>query len=79
MFQQRIDERFATDDPKPNCERRSPCWRRRSVTTATERDQGVLGALHGISPLERASRMRPDHRAHRLAELGIRVSVNPRR
>jgi hypothetical protein len=37
------------------------------------------GALHGISLLERAGRMRPDHRAHRLAELGARFAVGPRR
>ena len=32
----------------------------------------LWGALHGISLLERAGRVRPEHRARRVAELAAR-------
>ena len=35
------------------------------------------GALHGVSELERAGRMRPEHRERRIAELGTRFVPPP--
>jgi AcrR family transcriptional regulator len=80
MFQQPIDARFAADDSESELraafDMLSSAIGDGGDGTATEL---FWGALHGISLLERAGRMRPDHRAHRLAELGTRFSLNPRR
>ncbi len=77
MFQQPIGVRFASDDTEPAL--RAPF----DVLAETIGDQGngtatevFWGALHGISLLERASRMRPEHRSHRVAELGVRFAAD---
>lgn len=78
MFQQPIDTRFAADDTAPDLraafEVLADAIGDDGDGTATE---VFWGALHGISLLERADRMRPEHRANRIAQLGIRFASNP--
>lgn len=73
MFQQSIDASFASAD--------TPRDLREGFEALAEAigDDGdgtttevFWGALHGISLLERAGRMRPEHRAERVAELSAR-------
>jgi len=80
MFQQPIAARFAAEDSE--AELRAGF----AALADTIGDDGdgtatevFWGALHGISQLERAGRMRPDHRAQRVAELGVRFAVAPPR
>ncbi|HKD90238.1 MAG TPA: TetR/AcrR family transcriptional regulator [Streptosporangiaceae bacterium] len=73
MFQLQIDARFAQDDAEEEL---------RSGFTALAAALGDAGdgtatevfwsALHGMSLLERAGRMRPEHRPNRIAELAER-------
>src|SRR5215472_7612166 len=73
MFQLPIDARFAQDDAEEEL---------RSGFTALAAALGDAGdgtatevfwsALHGMSLLERAGRMRPEHRPNRIAELAER-------
>jgi AcrR family transcriptional regulator len=76
MFQQPIDAQFATDDTESDL--------RAGFTVLADAigDDGngaatevFWAALHGISLLERAGRMRPEHRAHRVAQLGARFAA----
>ena len=76
MFQQPIEAQFATDDTEAEL--------RAGFTVLAEAigDTGdgsatevFWGALHGISLLERAGRMRPEHRSQRVAQLGIRFGA----
>lgn len=73
MFQLPIDARFAQDDAE--AELRSGFDALAAVLgdgdngTATE---VLWSALHGMSLLERAGRMRPEHRPHRVGELAAR-------
>ena len=73
MFQLPIDARFAQEDAET--ELRSAFDALAAVLgdghdeTATE---VLWSALHGMSLLERAGRMRPEHRANRIAELAAR-------
>jgi hypothetical protein len=75
MFQLPIDARFAQDDAED--ELRSGFSALAAVLdeaddwTATE---VLWSALHGMSLLERAGRMRPEHRPNRIAELAARFS-----
>ena len=76
MFQLPIDARFARDDAE--AELRSGFNALAAVLgdgdgTATE---VFWSALHGMSLLERAGRMRPEHRAHRVAELAARFRTD---
>lgn len=80
MFQQPIAARFAQNDTES--ELRAGFAALADAIgdvgdgTATE---VFWGALHGISLLERADRMRPEHRARRVADLGARfASKSPR-
>jgi AcrR family transcriptional regulator len=73
MFQLPIDARFARDDAE--AELRSGF----DALTAALGDTGggtvtevFWSALHGMSLLERAGRMRPEHRPNRVAELAAR-------
>jgi AcrR family transcriptional regulator len=71
MFQLPIDARFAQDDAE--AELRSGF----NALAATLGDDGTAtevlwSALHGMSLLERAGRMRPEHRPNRIAELAAR-------
>jgi AcrR family transcriptional regulator len=80
MFQQPIGTRFAADDSRSELR---AAFAMLAEAIGDDGDGTVTevfwGALHGISLLERAGRMRPDHRAHRLAQLGTRFAVGPRR
>src|SRR5215469_13625175 len=75
MFQLPIDARFAQEDAE--AELRSGFDALAAVLdddgTATE---VLWSALHGMSLLERAGRMRPEHRAHRVAELAARFRTD---
>jgi AcrR family transcriptional regulator len=79
MFQLPIDARFAQDDAET--ELRSGFQALGAVIgdgddgTATE---VLWSALHGMSLLERAGRMRPEHRAYRVAELAARFGSDRR-
>ena len=73
MFQQVIGANFAADDTPPDLRAAFDL-----LSTSIGDDDGgaatevFWGALHGISLLERAGRMRPEHRAARVAELSAR-------
>jgi AcrR family transcriptional regulator len=76
MFQLPIDARFAHDDAE--AELRSGF----NALAAALGDDGdgtatevLWSALHGMSLLERADRMRPEHRANRVAELAARFGT----
>lgn len=75
MFQQSIDAQFASIDTPPDLRAGF------DILVAAIGDNGdgtttevFWGALHGISLLERAGRMRPEHRAERVAALSARFS-----
>ncbi|MFF1571143.1 TetR/AcrR family transcriptional regulator [Leifsonia sp. NPDC058292] len=78
MFQQPIDTRFASEDTDPNLRAAFDVL---SDAIADDGDgsatEVLWGALHGISLLERAGRMRSEHRANRIAELGARFTMVP--
>lgn len=80
MFQQPIDARFARDDTESELragfDALADAIGDDGDGTATE---VFWGTLHGISVLERAGRMRPEHRSHRVAELGARFAADPPR
>jgi hypothetical protein len=74
MFQLPIDARFAQDDAER--ELRSGF---NALGAALGTDDGTAtellwSALHGISLLERAGRMRPEHRPNRIAGLATRFA-----
>ncbi len=78
MFQLPIDARFAQDDAET--ELRSGF----SALAGALGDDGdgtvtevFWSALHGMSLLERAGRMRPEHRQHRITELAARFAACP--
>ncbi len=78
MFQLPIDARFAQDDAE--AELRSGF--NALATVLGEGGDGTVtevfwSALHGMSLLERAGRMRPEHRASRVAELAARFGDRP--
>jgi hypothetical protein len=73
MFQLPIDARFAQDDAE--AELRTAF----NALAAALDDDGdgtatevLWSSLHGMSLLERAGRMRPEHRRNRIAELAAR-------
>ncbi|MFP5020311.1 TetR/AcrR family transcriptional regulator [Pseudonocardia phyllosphaerae] len=73
MFQQPIDAEFATNGTRPEMRAAYDVL----VDTIADDGDGTAtevfwGALDGISRLERAGRMRPGHRAQRVAELSRR-------
>jgi AcrR family transcriptional regulator len=71
MFQLPIDARFAQDDAE--AELRSGFNALAAALGDDETATEVLwSALHGMSLLERAGRMRPGHRRDRIAELAAR-------
>jgi AcrR family transcriptional regulator len=73
MFQLPIDARFAQDDAQAELragfDALAAALGDAGDGTATE---VLWSALHGMSLLERAGRMRPEHRPHRVAELAAR-------
>lgn len=77
MFQQPIDAHFASDDTEPDLragfDALAAAIGDDGDGTATE---VFWGALHGISLLERADRMRPEHRPHRVTELATRFAAH---
>ncbi|WP_284751814.1 TetR/AcrR family transcriptional regulator [Arthrobacter sp. efr-133-R2A-120] len=70
MFQQPIETRFTSEDTEPELragfEALADAVRDDGDGTKTE---VFWGALHGISQLERAGRMRPEGRSRRITEL----------
>ncbi|WP_422935825.1 TetR/AcrR family transcriptional regulator [Sinomonas sp. P47F7] len=70
MFQQPIDTLFASEDTEPELragfEALADAVNEEGDRTRTE---VFWGALHGMSQLERAGRMRPEHRSRRISEL----------
>jgi AcrR family transcriptional regulator len=78
MFQQPIGARFAQDDTAPDLRAGFDVLAEavgdRGDGSATE---VFWSALHGISELERAGRMRLEHRPNRIAELGARFAPEP--
>ena len=75
MFELPIDARFAQDDAE--AELRSGFNALRAAVG--DDDDGAAtellwSALHGMSLLERAGRMRPEHRSNRIAELTARFA-----
>lgn len=78
MFQQPIDTRFAGDDTEPELRAAFDVLAEAigddGDGTATEI---FWGALHGISVLEGAGRMRREHRASRVAALADRFAADP--
>ncbi|WP_193106667.1 TetR/AcrR family transcriptional regulator [Brachybacterium sp. FME24] len=76
MFQQAIDAKFDSDETPPALRAAFDL-----LSTSIGDDKGgaatevFWGALHGISLLERAGRMRPEHRADRVAELTARFGA----
>lgn len=79
MFQQPIDARFASDDTEfellAGFEALSDAIGDDGDGTVTE---VFWGALHGMCQLERAGRMLPEHRSHRIAELCTRFAADSR-
>lgn len=75
MFQLPIDARFAQDDAET--ELRS-AFNALSAALGTDDDgtatELLWSALHGMSLLERAGRMRPEYRPNRIAELAARFA-----
>ena len=75
MFQLPIAARFAVEDNEPELRSGFDALAR---ALGDEGDGTVTevfwGTLHGVSQLERAGRMRPEHRAHRIAEIGTRFA-----
>ena len=75
MFQLPIDARFAQDDAETELRSGFNALRAALGTdddgTATEL---LWSALHGMSLLERAGRMRQEHRPNRIAELAARFA-----
>ena len=74
MFQLPIDARFAQDDAET--ELRSG-FNALGAALGTEDGTAIellWSALHGMSLLERAGRMRPEHRPNRIAELAARFA-----
>jgi AcrR family transcriptional regulator len=74
MFQLPIDARFAQEDAE--AELRSGF---NALSAALGTDDGTVtevfwSALHGMSLLERAGRMRHEHRSNRIAELSARFA-----
>ena len=75
MFQLPIDARFAQDDAEDELRSGFSALAAALGDADDETATEVLwSALHGMSLLERAGRMRPEHRPNRIAELGARFS-----
>jgi AcrR family transcriptional regulator len=77
MFQLPIDARFAQDDAE--AELRSGFDALAAVLGAGDNGTAtevLWSALHGMSLLESAGRMRPEHRADRVAELAARFGTD---
>src|SRR5262245_18964620 len=79
MFQLPIDARFAQDDAETELHSAFDALAAVLGDGHDETASEVLwGALHGMSLLERAGRMRPEHHAHRIAELSARFGSDRR-
>jgi hypothetical protein len=75
MFSQPIAARFAVEDNEAELRAGFDAL---AQALGDEGDGAATeifwGALHGVSQLERAGRMRPEHREQRIAELGTRFT-----
>lgn len=77
MFQQAIDVQFASDDTDPLL-RAGFDVLSDALGGADETTTEVFwGTIHGIHLLERAGRMRPEHRHHRVSEVAARFASAP--
>ena len=59
---------------RPNCVPASTRWAPHSAMTTRTATELLWSALHGMSLLERAGRMRQEHRPNRIAELAARFA-----
>ncbi|MGN6126899.1 MAG: TetR-like C-terminal domain-containing protein, partial [Humibacter sp.] len=75
MFRQPIDARFAEEGNEPELRAGFEALANAIGDEGGTRTEVFWGSLHGISELERAGRMRGEHRANRVAELGILFAV----
>lgn len=72
MFLENIDTPFASDDTRPELREGFEILSNALGSNANPAKVEVYwSALHGMSLLERAGRMRPEHRAARIAQLGL--------
>ena len=69
MFQLPIDARFAQDDAETGLRSGFDALGAALGTAGGTATELLWSALHGMSLLERAGRMRPEHRPHRIAGL----------
>lgn len=74
MFRQPIDARFAEEGNEPELRAGFEALASAIGDEGGTRTEVFWGSLHGISELERSGRMRGEHRANRVAELGILFS-----
>jgi hypothetical protein len=73
MFQLPIDARFAQEDPEAELHAGFAALAAALGEGSDETTTEVFwSALHGMSLLERAGRMRPEHRRNRVTELAAR-------
>ena len=74
MFQLPIDARFAQDDAETELRSGFNALRAALGTDDGTATELLWSALHGMSLLERAGRMRQEHRPNRIAELAARFA-----
>jgi AcrR family transcriptional regulator len=72
MFHQPIDTPFAHDDTRPELRAAFDVLAETIGDDDGTATEVFWSALHGMSVLERAGRMRPEHRRLRVSELGVR-------
>ncbi|NNC12396.1 TetR/AcrR family transcriptional regulator [Planctomonas sp. JC2975] len=77
MFQLPIDTRFASDDTVSELRDAFDVLAQTLGDTGGAQTEVFWGALHGMGQLELAGRMRPEHRAQRIRELGARFGGTP--
>jgi hypothetical protein len=79
MFQLPLDATFASPDSESEL-RAGFAVLARAIGDDSDgaRTEVFWGSLHGIALLERAGRMRPEHREHRVEELGGRFGGGAR-
>lgn len=76
MFQLPIDARFASEDSEAELRAGFDALAGALGDQDGATTEVFWGALHGISQLERAGRMRPEHRAARISEITTRFMVD---
>jgi AcrR family transcriptional regulator len=79
MFSEPIDTAFARDDTRSELRAGFDVLARTIDDEDGTATEVFWSALHGLCLLERAGRVRPDHRARRVAELAARFAASPAR